>query len=398
MSIFRRIFPASSKNAGHSKMTTFGKIIKLPMFMTLREPFQYEELKTSAEQAAQADADSDSIDKYIFHGDGVAVQGGYKTPFELSLAPAMQAQSSRIRDIGRRDVLAAEAVQLELDEESASQSAKLEHLQQKIAATSEAISQEVSILEGSKLGHGEVYRPGTKPNHNGFNGLWSANRHIIIYLLVGIVDAGVLWKSLEFLFDGNGVEAIIFSLPAIGVQIIFPHFIGEKLNLLLHGTKKVVREILFLAALGVAWAGFVYSISYIRIMHLGEQLAAAQANDPALGTKIQLLQIFTPIILIGLGFWLILEVIKHNQHEVNFVKLSRLNSKLSKKKLDAESTLARLKLRSQQQAKAVASLKSSVTDHVEVVEKLFPDAARQLYRRQLVNSKGDPEFTTQATK
>ena len=379
-------------------MTKFGRFIRLPKFMALREPYQFEDLKYRSEQAADNDAQSNSLDQYIFHGDGVDVPGGYKTPFEHAIEPEMKAQASRIRDLGRRDVLAASAVQLEIEEESVRTSKQLELLKQKISATREAISQEVQVLDGEKLGEGGVFRPGVKPNFHGVNGFWGAYRHVLVYALVGLVDAGVLWRSLEFIFAGNGVEAIIFSIPAIGVQVIFPHFIGEKLNLLLHGTKKKARELTFLAALVAAWAGFVSSISYIRIMHLGEQLASEQADDRNLVAKIQSLQIFTPIVLIGLGLWLILEVVKHNRHEVNFVKLSRLNSRLTKLSLKKESDLDRLRLREEQQAKAVASLKASVADHAEVVESIFPVASRQLYRRQLVNSMGDPDFTTEATK
>lgn len=379
-------------------MTKFGRFIRLPKFMALREPYQFEDLKYRSEQAADTDAQSNSLDQYIFHGDGVDVPGGYKTPFEHAIEPEMKAQASRIRDLGRRDVLAASAVQLDIKEASVRTSKKLELLRQKISATQDSISHEAQVLGGEKVGEGEVYRPGVKPNFNGVNGFWGAYRHILVYAIVGLVDAGVLWSSLEFIFAGNGVEAIIFSIPAIGVQVIFPHFIGEKLNLLLHGTKNKARELTFLIALLGAWGGFVSSISYIRIMHLGEQLASEQVNDPNLAPKIQSLQIFTPIVLIGLGLWLILEVVKHNQHEVNFVKLSRLNSKLTKLSLKTESDLARLKLREEQQAIAIASLQASVADHAEVVENIFPVASRQLYRRQLVNGIGDPEFTTEATK
>lgn len=383
---------------GHTAMTSFGKHIKLPKFMALREPYQYEELKARAEQAAVVDADSNSLDKHIFHGDGVDVAGGYKTAFELGLASELSAQASRIKDLGRRDIVAARAEQLDFEEQAISITKRLDLVKFKIESTNAAIIQEAAVLEGRQPGEGGVLRPGTKMDHNGFQGMWSAYRHLVVYVFVSIIDAGVLWKSLEFLFDGNGVEAILFSLPAIGVQVVFPHFIGTKLNMLLHGTEKKARELSFLIVLIAAWGAFVYSISYIRIMHLGEQMASAPLGDANFDQKLQLLQIFTPIVLVGLGFWLILEVVKHNQHEVSFIKLNRLRVKLLRNQLGLEGGLAKLTLRVKHQSAAVEGLEASVRDHVSVVENVFPEASRQIYRRALVNRIGDPDFTTEATK
>jgi hypothetical protein len=114
--------------------------------------------------------------------------------------------------------------------------------------------------------------------------------------------------------------------------------------------------------------------------------------------KLSLTQIFIPIVLIGLGLWLILEALSFNPHQPNYVRASRIKQALVKKINLKEGELAVAAGKVAAQDIAISNLDKSIADHEKSVGELFTSVAKKWYRRTLVNQVGDPNFTSEATK
>lgn len=381
---------------GHSEIVNYGHDVKLPRFMSLREPVQYENIQDFAEQAAIEDQASGSLDKYIFNGDGKKISGEYQTPFEANLEEIMLVERNRVSDLGRRDITAAVAHRANLDSQRIRIEKDLRAKSQKLQSANESLLREVAILEGNSLGSDDIKRPGALLQTTGFQGWLNAYKNVLIIIFVSVVDASVLFMSLATLF-GNGLEGLFFAIPAIGVQIMFPHFIGAKMALARDSKKGRKLNAGIAIFLTIAWAIFIAAVSTLRTIYFKQQLTAEGQQDD-LQMKLSLTQIFIPIVLVGLGLWLILEALSFNPHQPSYVRAARLKQVLVKKISRKEGELEVAAGKVAAQDVAISNLDKSIADHEKAVRELFPSVAKKWYRRTLVNQAGDPNFTSEATK
>jgi len=385
-----------SQPVGHSEIVDYGHDVKLPRFMSLREPVQYEDIQDFAEQAAIEDQASGSLDKYIFNGDGKKITGDYQTLFEDNLEEIMLVERNRVSDLGRRDITAAVAHRASLEAQRIKLEKDVQSKSSKLQSANEALMREVAILEGTALGSDEIKRPGALLQTTGFQGWLNAYKNVLIIIFVSAVDASVLFMSLATLF-GNGFEGLFFAIPAIGVQIMFPHFIGVKMALARDSKKNRKLNTGIAIFLFIAWAIFIAAVSTLRTIYFKQQLTAEGQQDD-LQMKLSLTQIFIPIVLIGLGLWLILEALSFNPHQPNYVRASRIKQALVKKINLKEGELAVAAGKVAAQDIAISNLDKSIADHEKSVGELFTSVAKKWYRRTLVNQVGDPNFTSEATK
>ena len=143
----------------------------------------------------------------------------------------------------------------------------------------------------------------------------------------------------------------------------------------------------------IAWAGYVYGMTVLRFnLMLDFYVARYQKPMP---DDIQLaVFIFSLLILVGLGLWILIRSMNSNPHKgrysrllfVYFNKLRALRlaeARLQKTEADLETSLKQLEV-------IGAQWDARANSYPQVGE-----SAKAVYRRALVNQQGSPEFTTQ---
>jgi hypothetical protein len=239
---------------------------------------------------------------------------------------------------------------------------------------------------------------------SGLQGFFNSYRHVMIFVFVAAVDASVLTISLASLL-GNGIEGLFFAIPAIGVQIIFPHYIG-KYSARVKDSKNLRRFNLIIALILFAgWGTFIWAVSFLRTTFLKtawiqeqQQLTSGAIDTVTTSNNVTIAGVFIPIILLGLGIWLILEALYDNPHSAFYTRAVRRHQRLSRKLEKAKSKLETAAEKVAVQSEAIQTLSESIDDHERAIMENFPGFTKKWYRRSLVNAMQDPNFSSEATK
>ena len=206
------------------------------------------------------------------------------------------------------------------------------------------------------------------------------------------MDLGILYFSINNIPGIGGLEVWAFTAPAVGVSLVVPHFIGDRINLLVHGEKYKRFNKLELIFLSIAWVLFIYAMTQVRMVYLLQEIEPG--SSWTLTQNEIVLQIMNFLMLMGLGAWLIFMAVRRNPHQYNFLRLELRHQKLSTKieksttkLVELESRLPAVHLHREASEASVAANLSTATE--ELVK-----ATKSTYRRALINEFGSTDFTT----
>lgn len=338
--------------------------------------------------AAEQDKKSGAYDEFMFSEDGFAAM-----PYEQSVDEFINLQIERNPERQGRAEL-PHRLRLEYFKSRVERKRKrVEDSEAELEAVKKLIQTEDEILSGAALGEGETHWTGTRPD------ITSKSKHVtkrllgwLVFCIVAAIDAFVIFLSLRLLTHTE-FEAQLFTLPAVGVQILFPHLVGRALAGLKRKTEKRTEEMAIAVGVGISWLVYVIAMTIIRINFL--EAKYIEQNDVPMPANIKFAAfILSLFILIGLGSWLMIRAMAENPHEMKYSRLTYVTFAKTRKLRRAQKSLSK--------AEADVSAEEAALEEVTAQwlnrAAKYPDlaeSAKSTYRRALVNQEGTPEFTTQ---
>jgi hypothetical protein len=382
------------------------------------------ELLIISAQAAERDIESKSFDSDSFGEDKFTT-----TPFLEGVSQTLGHQEKLVPQRHVEAILEDEAEIKVLEASISGPALRQEVLDKSLSLAQTRLAHEVSVLNGEVPGKdgldwsGELPDVSTPSKHR-----WRLTRKLLTLIVVSCADIGVLWYSL-FNIPGFGyIEAFLFTAPAVGIQIVFPHLIGSKLGSLSKGpfrsrvrqeepsssepekksllrrTANVVksavkwffsrarRRIVDLAIFSILltlWLTFINAVTLVRMDYIREM-----ANEEDGLNEIQELALasFSSLTLVGLGLWLVILAYKENPHATEYSSQQQsiyvIQKKLTKARFVTRTIEARIEvLRSDiEYQNQVWAAKPEQYQQEDLM-------ARGVYLRNFVNGAGEPVFT-----
>jgi hypothetical protein len=249
------------------------------------------------------------------------------------------------------------------------------------------------VLTGTKKGEDGGFWEGVSPDTT------SRSKHMTerlkewgVFIIVAIADAFVVFLSLRAITN-NEDEARMLSAPAIGVQMLFPHLVGRAIADARSKAERRAKDWSIAITVTAAWIGYVFAMTILRT-NLIEDFYFLRYQKPLEGPLEIAIFIFSVLILVGLGLWVLIRALNANPHRSRFSRLKYVyfNKQRALRKAEAA------------QAKAEADLEAELKVLDEVSEQWdkralsyaqVSEASKSVYRRALVNQVGVPEFTTE---
>ena len=351
------------------------------------EPIDDRTYLATALGAAQADKKSGAYDEFLFSENSLV-----EMPFEESAENYLKLISKRLQDQGRWEYLSYEKEVLELEAKINIEKAKEAQLASDLADVEKLIDHEQAILDGDEPGRHGLYWKDSLPRVTSRpGGILRLVAPYAVFALVGLVDLGILYFSINNIPGIGGLEVWAFTAPAVGVSLVVPHFIGDRINLLVHGEKYKRFNRLELIFLSIAWILFIYAMTQVRMVYLLQEIEPGSSWTQAQNEIV--LQIMNFLMLMGLGAWLIFMAVRRNPHQYNFLRLELRHQKLTskiekstKRLVELESRLPAVHLHRDASETSVAANLSTATD--ELIK-----ATKSTYRRALINEFGSTDFT-----
>ncbi|MEI6109472.1 MAG: hypothetical protein WCQ11_05325, partial [Actinomycetes bacterium] len=331
----------------------------------------------AASKAAFADIQSGAYDEFLFSD-----EAHRKMPFEYALETHTRLISSRLEDQGRREIERRQKLVFQTNSKIAKMSQRLEQLKAKLKTNEENLQRQQSILDGREKGDHEMYWTDSIPHVASTISarfrLWS---HGIIFVLVAAIDFGILKLSFQSLPGFNeGWDAVLLTFPALGIQVVFPHLLGERLAYIMRGHPRKKHNRNEAAFLALGWIAFVLVITLIRINFISQQGGSTISNQQAMAKLQPAITGLSLLMLIGLGAWMILLASRRNPHKNEYLHLllakQKLTNKCSSAEIDflsAEGELPPLEL-------SLQVAKESYNDAVQIVKQEVSESARMVYR------------------
>lgn len=340
-----------------------------------------------AAQAAEQDKKSGAYDEFMFSEDGYV-----SMPFEDSVDEFLALQIARTSERKGRAELPFKL--------------RLEYLKSRVEHRKRIVEDQTQELaeieERSKNFNGEVFADSEAespaPSKKRATDLTTRGSHVskvlvgwLIFAIVGAIDAGVIFLSL-LLIAPTLREAIFFALPAVGVQILFPHLVGKAIAARRREPSKRTQHTLIAGLVGASWLMYIAAMTILRM-----QLLIKWYRETNLEEMPQLLQVATSIfsvfILVGLGAWVMIRAMQDNPDEIKQSKIkfvfTNTKSKLRKSRKRLAKAEAAVAAEENLLAEISAQWDNRAARYPEVGE-----SAKSAYRRALVNQAGTPEFTT----
>jgi hypothetical protein len=349
----------------------------------LSNPVDDNQLLAASTTAADQDRMSGAYDEFLFSENGLE-----QMPYERAVDDRLSLVQVRLLDRGRRAALAIRH-QL-LGAESSVVDAAQEHkaIEEVIAVRQIELAEQRDILSGEKPGKYGLDWKGTPPEQTTiFSGWIRLAMPYLIFIIVGGVDLGIIFSSF-FKLKGFGLlEAVMFTLPTVGIQLVFPHFVGSRLNLLLHKhPRKIVNSIEAIVLFAV-WIAFAVVLTILR-------MNIFTTADPRM-TAFMRSALFTGnlFMLIGLGTWLLLVAARHNPHESTYARLNYSLARMQKRELKTKLKLSRAQSQIPSLEASLEVAEEGFKNAVDSARGELAEAAKSTYRRALVNQIGNVEFS-----
>jgi hypothetical protein len=339
-------------------------------------------------QAAEADKTSKAYDEFLFSEEGYE-----QMPYEDGVDEVLSLQEQRNAERKGRATLPIR-MRIEYLEKliEAHKRDVLDAEAEKAAITND-LNSELEVLTGSKKGEDGGFWEGVSPDTT------SRSKHMTerlkewgVFIIVAIADAFVVFLSLRAITN-NEDEARMLSAPAIGVQMLFPHLVGRAIADARSKTERRSKDWAIAITVTAAWIGYVFAMTILRT-NLIADFYFLRYQKPLEGPLEIAIFIFSVLILVGLGLWVLIRALNANPHRSRFSRLKYVyfNKQRALRKAEAA------------QAKAEADLEAELKVLDEVSEQWdkraqsyaqVSEASKSVYRRALVNQVGTPEFTTE---
>lgn len=342
----------------------------------------------AAANAAVADRNSGSYDEFLFSEHRMT-----EMPFEKAVDNHLDLVQLRLKDRGRRELLVKQQALLEAKAKLAKLRAALETLQARLKSIRTKLNEQQAILDGKAPGKHGLMWPGSAPElTTKREAKWRLTTPILTFALVGLIDIYIIILSLQSLDGFDGWEPYVFALPAVGVQLVFPHFIGERIRLMLHGHPRKVVNAVETTLLALGWLGFVWAMTQIRMEYIVKTVMEAGGS---LSFTLRIaLQAMIIVMLLALGTWLMLSTARSNPHEREVGRLQLAERVASENVQAATERITSLEAEIPILDLAVKVSEESYKDAVLAAGKTLAEAAKSVYRRALINQYGAVDFTT----
>lgn len=342
----------------------------------------------AAANAAVADRNSGSYDEFLFSEHGMK-----RMPFEDAVDSHLDLVQLRLKDRGRRELLVKQQALLQAKARLAKLRASLETFQARLKSVRAKVAEQQAILDGKATGKHGLYWPGSAPElTTKREAKWRLSTPILTFALVGLVDIYIIILSLQSLDGFDGWEPFVFALPAVGVQLVFPHFIGERIRLMLHGHPRKLVNSIEMSLLALGWVGFIWAMTQIRMEYI---IKTVMESGGSLSFTMRIaLQAMIIVMLLALGTWLMLSTARSNPHERELGRLQLAERVANENVQSATERITSLEAEIPILDLAVKVSEESYKDAVLAAGKSLAEAAKSVYRRALVNQYGAVDFTT----
>lgn len=339
-------------------------------------------------QAAEADKTSKAYDEFLFSEEGYE-----QMPYEDGVDEVLTLQEQRNAERKGRATLPIR-MRIEYLEKliEAKKQAVLDAENQRDSIVAD-LNKESEILGGSAKGEDGGVWEGVPPDTT------SRAKHLVerikewgVFAIVAGADYFVVFQSLRAVTN-NEEEARWLSFPAVGVQIIFPHLIGRAIADSRSKTERRGKDRAVALIVLVAWAAYIFAMAVLRTDLIAD-FYFKRYSKPLEGNLALSISIFSVLILVGLGLWVLIKAMNANPHKNRFSRLKYVyfNKQRSLRKAEASKAKAEADL------EAELKVLAEVTDQWERRAQSYgqvSEAAKSVYRRALVNHLGTPEFTSE---
>jgi hypothetical protein len=374
-------FKRSRKSATENR----SEFVGLP---SIPDPIDDNLYLASAVKAAIVDKESGAYDEFLFSENGIT-----EMPFEESLESHLGLVSHRIADQGRRELLIRQQSLLEGQSRVALAQAQVDREQQALTQVRGQLEKQIEILSGERIGKDNLIWKDTVPEFS--SSMESRFRLLLplaVFLFVGFVDIRIIFESLLGIPGFTDKEAILFAIPAVGIQLFFPHFIGERIRANMHGSERKKRNNQEILILGILWIMFCATLTYIRLDFINKQ--SKQVTRKILeDVMYNVLGVMNFLMLIGLGTVLIFLAVNSNPHFREFHRMKIREQSKIKNLQNAEIELEKASNQIPLLQFSNDVTKTSFEEAAGEVNQSLSKAAKKVYRRALVNKFGEIDFT-----
>ena len=354
--------------------------------MNENEPINDNLYLAAASQAAVADKASGAYDEFLFNDDGIRAM-----PFELAVDSHTNLLTSRLEESLKSSIAKANSAVTRSKTNIANSELRVNLLNKELEDLDVSLDHESQILNGEIKGEHEVYWPASNPE---FTSKPSAYFQLsipwMIFAFVGLADLGIFIFSLGAVFPHGGREIFLFAMPAVGIQVGFPHLVGHRVAWLIRGSKRKYVDLLELIVLAGTWLVFCEALTKVRMNYV-------KGTSPSLRRNVMLLnfvEILTLLMIIGLGAILIFSSARRNPHQSLMMRLKLKKIRLREKLNIATANILQTKCDLELAEVNLAATKEAYSTVVESSSEVLAEAAKSIYRRALVNSMGLSSFTS----
>jgi hypothetical protein len=339
-------------------------------------------------QAAEADKTSKAYDEFLFSEEGYE-----QMPYEDGVDEVLNLQRQRTAERKGRATLPIRMRIEYIEKLIEAQKREVIDAQAEKAAIEADLKAEYEILTGSKKGEDGGFWEGVAPDTT------SRTKHIVgrikewgVFAIVAVADAFVVFLSLRVITN-NEDEALKLSLPAIGVQILFPHLVGKAISDARSKDAKRVKDWMIAGLVSLAWAGYVAGMTILRT-NLINDFYFQRYQKPIPGLLSFAVFVFSILILVGLGAWVLIRAMNANPHQGKYSRLKFVYFNKQRALRSAEADQAKSEADLEAELKVLAEVEQQWDRRAESYDKVS-EASKSVYRRALVNQVGTPEFTTE---
>jgi hypothetical protein len=339
-------------------------------------------------QAAEADKTSKAYDEFLFSEEGYE-----QMPYEDGVDEVLTLQEQRNAERKGRATLPIR-MRIEYLEKliEANKRSVIDAEAEKDAIAGD-INKELEILAGTTKGEDGGVWEGVSPDTT------SRSKHIVerikewgIFVIVAVADYFVVFLSLRAI-TLNEDEARFLSAPAIGVQILFPHLVGRAIADARSKTEKRAKDWIVAGLVAVAWGGYVFAMTVLRTDLIAD-FYFQRYRKPLEGFLQYAIFIFSVLILVGLGLWVLIKALNSNPHRNRFSRLKYVYFNKQRSLRRAEARKAKAEADLEAELKVLAEVSEQWDKRAQSYSQVS-EAAKSVYRRALVNQQGTPEFTTE---
>ncbi len=339
-------------------------------------------------QAAEADKESKAYDEFLFSEEGYE-----QMPYEDSVAEILTLQRQRNAERKGRATLPSRMRIEYLTKLIEAHKRKVADAQSELDAVNSDIQAERQVLSGNSVGEDGGLWEGVAPDTT------SRTKHVLgrlkewgVFAIVATADAFVVFLSLR-LITSNEDEAYKLSAPAIGVQMLFPHLVGRAIADARSKNSKRLKDWLIAALVGGAWACYVVAMTILRV-NLVDNMYFDRYQKIIPSLLNSAVFIFSVLILVGLGSWVLIRALNSNPHQGRFSRLKFVYFNKQRALRSAQSDQAKSEADLESEIKTLAEIESQWDRRADSYEQVG-ESAKSVYRRALVNQQGAPEFTTE---